>query len=88
MIWAGNIAYVGEMSNTYQILVRKSEGNRPLWRLRHRWEDNIKMDFKETGYEGVDLIHMAQRKGFVEALLNSAFALHKSREFLEELSNY
>jgi hypothetical protein len=28
-----------EIRNTYKILVGKSEGNRPLGRPRHRWED-------------------------------------------------
>jgi hypothetical protein len=27
----------------------KPEGKRPLGRPRHRWEDNIKMDFQEMG---------------------------------------
>jgi hypothetical protein len=31
---------------------------RPLGRPMHRWEDNIKMDLKEMGWEGVDLIHV------------------------------
>jgi hypothetical protein len=26
----------------------------------HRWEDNIKMDLKNTWCEGVDCIHLAQ----------------------------
>jgi hypothetical protein len=30
---------------------------RPLGGPRHRWESNIKVDFKELGYEGVDWIH-------------------------------
>jgi len=29
--------------------VGKNGGNRPLGTHRHRWEDNIKMDFKEMG---------------------------------------
>jgi len=29
---------------------------RPLWTLGRRWEDNIKMDLKEVGYEGLDWI--------------------------------
>jgi hypothetical protein len=29
--------------------VEKPEGKRPLGRLRHRWEDNIKMDLQEMG---------------------------------------
>jgi hypothetical protein len=30
-------------------LVRKSKDNRPLENPRHKWENNIKMDLKETG---------------------------------------
>jgi hypothetical protein len=30
-------------------LVRKYEGKRSLGTLRHRWEQNIKVDFKELG---------------------------------------
>jgi len=25
----------------------------------HRWEENIRMDLRETGWEGVDSIHLA-----------------------------
>jgi len=32
-----------------QGLVGKPEGQRPLWRPRRRWEDNIKMDLQEVG---------------------------------------
>ena len=38
----------------YVILVGKPQGNR-LERLRHRWEDNIKIDLKEIGWESVGL---------------------------------
>jgi hypothetical protein len=34
--------------------VGKPEGKRPLWRRRRRREDNIKIDLRETGLEGVD----------------------------------
>jgi hypothetical protein len=44
--WAGNIASVGEKRNAYRILVGKPEGKKPLGRLRHRWEDNIKRDLR------------------------------------------
>jgi len=27
------------------------------------WEDNIRMDLKEVGWEGVDWIHLAQKRG-------------------------
>jgi hypothetical protein len=41
---AGYVANVGERRGAYRVLVGKPEGKRPLGRLRHRWEDNIKMD--------------------------------------------
>jgi hypothetical protein len=40
---------VGEMRNEYNILVGKPEGNKPLGRPKCRWEDNIRLDFKEIG---------------------------------------
>jgi hypothetical protein len=32
------------------------EGQRPLVRPRRRWEDNIKMDLRENGIDGTNLI--------------------------------
>jgi hypothetical protein len=29
-------------------VVEKSEGKRPLGRPRHKWQNNIKMDYEET----------------------------------------
>jgi hypothetical protein len=48
------------MKNLYKISVRKPEGKRPLGRPRHKWEDNIRMDRTEMGWEGVDWIHLAE----------------------------
>jgi hypothetical protein len=36
MKWAGHIACTREIRNEYKILVRESEGKRPLRRPRHR----------------------------------------------------
>jgi hypothetical protein len=47
---------MGEIRNAIKILVRKSEGERPLKRTRHEWENNIKMDLKVIGCEDVDWI--------------------------------
>ena len=38
----------------------KTEGKRPLGRPRRRREDNIKMDLREVGCEGVDWIELAK----------------------------
>jgi hypothetical protein len=44
----------------YRVLVGRPEGKRPLGRPRHRWEDNIKMDLREIGIDGSNLIQLAQ----------------------------
>jgi hypothetical protein len=41
---------MGEGRGAYRALVGKSEGRRPLGRLRRRWKDNIKMDLREDGW--------------------------------------
>jgi hypothetical protein len=46
----------GESRNAYRILVIKPESNRPLRRPRCRWVDNIKMDLREIGWDGMDWI--------------------------------
>ena len=55
MRWEGHVARMGERRGVYRVLVGKPEGKRPLWRLRRRWEDNIKMDLKEVGFRGCGL---------------------------------
>jgi hypothetical protein len=46
----------------FRNLVRKSEERRLLGRSMHRLEDNIKMDLKEIGCNGVDWIYLLQNK--------------------------
>jgi hypothetical protein len=41
--------------------VGKLEGKRPLGRRRNKWEDEIRMDFREIGWgSGVEWVHLAQ----------------------------
>jgi hypothetical protein len=35
----------------YKVLVEKPEGNIPLRRPRRKWEDGIRMDLREIGWE-------------------------------------
>jgi hypothetical protein len=57
---AGHAARMRKKRNTYRILVRKSEGKRPLGRPKCRWVDNMKTDLREVGWGGVDWIDLAQ----------------------------
>jgi hypothetical protein len=46
--------------NAYRILVGNPEGKKPLGRPRRRWADNIKMDIREIGWDGIKWIDLAQ----------------------------
>jgi hypothetical protein len=66
---------MGEKTNAYRIVVGKSEGERPLGRPRRRWVDNIKMDLRETGWDGVDWIDMVQNRNQWRTLVNMVLNL-------------
>jgi hypothetical protein len=44
----------------YRILVGKPEGKRPLARPRRRWVDNIKMEPRGIGCDGMDWIDLVE----------------------------
>jgi hypothetical protein len=75
MRWAGHVAQMGEKRNAYRILVGIPEGKKPLGRPRRRWVDNIKMDLRETGWDGVDWIDLAQNRDQWRALVNTVMNL-------------
>jgi hypothetical protein len=60
MRWVGHAAQMGEKRNAYKVLVVNPEVKWQLGCPRHRLEDNIKMDFEEIGWEGMDWIRLAQ----------------------------
>jgi hypothetical protein len=74
MGWAGHVARMGEGRGAYRVLVGRPKGKRPLGRPRHRWEDNIKMDLRETGIDGANWIRLAQDRvqwrDFVNTVMN------------------
>ncbi|KAJ4435742.1 hypothetical protein ANN_18359 [Periplaneta americana] len=77
--WAGHVARMGESRNAYRVLVGRPEGKRPLGRPRRRWEDNIKMDLREVGYDDRDWLNLAQDRdrwrAYVRAAMNLRFRI-------------
>jgi hypothetical protein len=57
---AGHVAQMEAKRNAYRILVGKQEGKRPLGRPRRGLVDNIKMNLREIGWDGLDWIDLAQ----------------------------
>jgi hypothetical protein len=51
---ARHVARMVQVRNAYKILVGKPERKRPLGRPTCSWEDNIRMDLREIGWEDVD----------------------------------
>jgi hypothetical protein len=72
---------MGESCSTY----RRETTHTKFWSENlkdgdSRWEDNIKMDHREIGWEGVDCIHLAQVRGQWCATVNTVtFGFHKRR---------
>jgi hypothetical protein len=73
--WAGHVTRMGEGRGVYRVLVWRPEGKRPLGRPRRRWEDNIKMDLREIGIDGVNWIHVAQDRVQWRACVNTVMNL-------------
>jgi len=61
--------------NAYKILVRKSEGNKPLGRSRRIWENNNRMDLGEMVWEFSDWMHLTRHRDQWRALVNTAINL-------------
>jgi len=60
---------MGEMINVHNSLVGKPEERKTLRRSRRRWEDNIRMDFREIRCED-DWMHLAQDRYKRSAVVN------------------
>jgi hypothetical protein len=75
MRWAGHVARMGEKRNAYRILVGKPEGRRPVGRPRRWWVDNIIIDLREIGWDGVDWVDLAQDRDQWRALVNTVMNL-------------
>jgi hypothetical protein len=73
MTWPGNVAH---MKSRNAVFVGNPEGKMPLERLRHRWEDNIKMDLREIWCGGMDCIHLAHSGNQWWAVMDTVVNVH------------
>jgi hypothetical protein len=64
--------------NAHRILVGKPERKRPLGRPRRRWVNNINIDLREKGCDGMDWIELAQDREQWMALVNTVMNLRVS----------
>jgi hypothetical protein len=78
MRWAEHVARMGAKWNASRILVGNPEGKRPLGRRRRRCVDNIKMDLREIGWDGMDWIDLVQVRDQWRALVNAVMNLRVS----------
>jgi hypothetical protein len=51
MCWAWHVACTRTTRIVYKVSVGKSEGKRPLGRIRHTWGDDVIKDFEDMGWE-------------------------------------
>jgi hypothetical protein len=72
---AWHVVCVGEGRDRYRVLVGKPEGQRPLGRPRHRWEDNVKMGLQEMGCRGMDSIELALDRDSWQTIVNAVMNL-------------
>ena len=57
------------------MLTGKPTGKRPLGRLRHRWEDNIRIDLKAIGINMRNWVNSAQDRDYLKDLMNATLNL-------------
>jgi len=66
---------MGEGRGVYRVLVERPEGKRPLGRPRRRWEDNIKLDLRESGIDEANWIQPAQDRVQCRVFVNTVMSL-------------
>jgi hypothetical protein len=71
---AGQVACVEEMRNASEVWLGNLEG-RDHSEDMDVWEDYVRMDLEEMGWEGVDWMHLAQDRDQWQAVVNMVMKL-------------
>jgi hypothetical protein len=76
--WMRHVARMEEGKSAFKMLTGKPTGKRPLGRSRHRWEDNIRMDFGEIAINAINAgnwVYSTQDRDHWRALVNASLNL-------------
>jgi hypothetical protein len=82
MRWAGDVTYMEEIINAYK------EDKRLLGRPMHRWEDNIRLDLREIGWEGVEWFYLSQDRAACREKSKELSSSMKGGDFIAGLSDH
>ena len=56
----GYVIRMEERRSAFEILTGKPVGKRPIGKVRHRWEDNVRMDLIEISVNARNWVDLAQ----------------------------
>jgi hypothetical protein len=76
-IWVASqgIGSVSSVYSLHKIVVGKPEGRSPLGRTKLKWENNIKMYFREVGWGNMDWVDLALDREKCQAVVNAVMNL-------------
>jgi hypothetical protein len=66
---------MGEGRGFQRVLIGRPKGKRPQGRRRRRWEDNIKIDLRETGIDRANWICLSQDRVHWSAFVSMVMSL-------------
>ena len=66
-----------EVRSAFNILTGKPTGKRQSGRPRRRWEDNIRIDLEQIGFNARTWVDSVQDRDYWRTLVNAALNLHK-----------
>jgi hypothetical protein len=73
--WIGHAARLEKGRTAFKILTGTPAGKKPLGRPRRRWEDNIRLYFKEMGINTSNWVDSTQDRDYWRDLVNAALNL-------------